>query len=106
MQRVDLDGRVLLARGDGPEVADAGRRAQRASLRVESGDGFVRFLGSILVPADEIALFLLEAASIEAATEFARQAAIPSERILEVVRLGAFLPSRRGNPNSSSKEPR
>jgi hypothetical protein len=72
------------------KVADAGERVQQASTANGSDHAFARYLGSIFVPTDEIALFLLEAASIHAATELAQQAAIPSERILEVVRLGAF----------------
>jgi hypothetical protein len=79
-------------------VADAGERVRQASQAISYDDGFARYLGSILVPTDEIALFLLEAASIDAATELAQQAAIPSERILEIVRLGAFLQSSRDNP--------
>ncbi|MGZ6661109.1 MAG: hypothetical protein ACXVHL_27490 [Solirubrobacteraceae bacterium] len=84
-----------------PKVADVGERVRQASHAVSCGDGFVRYLGAILVPTDEIALFLLEAASIGAATELAQQAAIPSERLLEIVRLGAFLPS---GTDSWSKE--
>jgi hypothetical protein len=41
----------------------------------------------------------LKAASIAAATQLAQQAAVPSERILEIVRLGAFLPNRRDKPS-------
>ncbi len=80
------------------KVADAGERVRQASHPIKSDDGFARYLGSILIPQDEIALFLVEAASIAAATQLARQAAIPSERILEIVRLGAFLPNGRDNP--------
>ena len=84
------------------KVADVGERVRQASHAVScNGDGFARYLGSILVPTDEIALFLLEAASIGAATELAQQAAIPSERLIEIVRLGAFLAS---GTDSSSKE--
>jgi hypothetical protein len=79
-------------------VADAGERVQQRSDAVGCGGGFARYLGSILVPTDEIALFLLEAASIDAATELAKKAAIPSERVLEIVRLGAFHPNGRDNP--------
>jgi hypothetical protein len=74
-------------------VADAGERVRQASHTTSGDQGVSRYLGSILVPTDEIALVFLEAASIAAATELARQAAIPSERILEIVRLGACLPS-------------
>ncbi len=77
-------------------VADAGQRVRLASHAMSDGD-LARFLGSILVPTDEIALFLFEAASIDAAKELAKQAAIPSERILEIVRLGACLPTGRDN---------
>jgi hypothetical protein len=77
------------------KVADAGERVRQASHPISSDDGFARHLGSILIPQDEIALFLVEAASIAAATQLAQQAAIPSERILEIVRLGAFLPNGR-----------
>jgi hypothetical protein len=83
------------------KVADAGERVRQASHAISCDDGVARSLGAILVPTDEIALFLLEAISIDVATELAQQAAIPSERILEIVRLGAFLPS---GADSSSKE--
>ena len=51
----------------------------------DSSDGPARYLGSILVPTDEIALCLFEAASTAAAAELNRRAALPSERILEIV---------------------
>jgi hypothetical protein len=86
------------------KVADAGERVRQASHAIGSNGGSARYLGSILVPTDEIALLLVEAVSIDAATELARQAAVPSERILEIVRLGAFLPRGSRQPRSSSKE--
>ena len=85
------------------KVADAGERVRQASRAVGCDDGFARYLGSILVPKDEIALFFLEAASLDAATELAQQAAIPSERILEIVRLGAFLSTGRDNPTARQR---
>jgi hypothetical protein len=91
---------VLLARRDG---AKGRQRRSRVTGRFfapfgETHKGCARYLGSILVPTDEIALLLFEAASIAAATELAQQAAIPSERILEIVRLGAY--PRLGDPQS------
>jgi hypothetical protein len=80
------------------KVADAGERVRQASHAIPCDDGLARYVGSILIPLDEIALFLLEAASIDAATELAQQAAIPSERILEIVRLGAY--PKLGDPQS------
>jgi hypothetical protein len=63
-------------------VLAAGARGQQAAA------GSARYLGSILVPTDEIALCFFEAASIDVATGIGRQAAIPFERIIEIVRLG------------------
>ncbi|HEY8724900.1 MAG TPA: hypothetical protein VIL92_13715 [Gaiellaceae bacterium] len=68
------------------QVADAGERVRQASYAISADDGSSRYLGSILVPTDEIALFLFEATSLEAASEVNRRAEIPFERILEVVR--------------------
>jgi hypothetical protein len=79
------------------KVAHAGDRVRQATHAISCDERCARYLGSILVPTDEIALLLMEAASIAAATELAQQASIPSERILEIVRLGAFLPSGRDN---------
>jgi hypothetical protein len=70
------------------KVADAGERIRRAALAGPHGRPG-RYVGSILVPSDEIALCLFEAASEAAASELNRQAAVPSERILQIVRLHA-----------------
>jgi hypothetical protein len=78
------------------DVAAAAERLRRTS--VASAPGAARHLGAILIPTDEIALFLFEASSITSAAELARHAALPCERILGVERLGAFLPPRRNNP--------
>jgi hypothetical protein len=74
------------------KVAAVGARAHAVCEEVSSAGVGCRHLGSILVPADEIALFLLEATSLDAAIALAEQAAIPAERILEIVRLTAFVP--------------
>lgn len=68
-------------------LQDAGRRGRLAAQTLSSRDAYARYVGSILVPADEIAFCLFEASSIETATEVSQRAAIPFERILEVVRL-------------------
>jgi hypothetical protein len=83
------------------QLADAGARARRAAEAMSVDGVRAHDLGSILVPADEIALCLFEAASIEAASDLNRRAAIPFERILEVVRLGPRRPPGRspGSPD-------
>jgi hypothetical protein len=69
------------------QLVDAGGRAHRVALGIASEGSLARYLGSILVPADEIAFCLFEAPSLEAAGEIGRRAAIPFERILEIVHL-------------------
>jgi uncharacterized protein DUF4242 len=78
------------------ELADAGRRAHRAAHEMSSNGPLVRYMSSILIPADEIALCLFEAASIDAAFELNRRAAIPFERVLAIVRFD--------DPPTSAKE--
>lgn len=68
------------------EVENAGARSGRTARKARSAGDPARYLGSILVPTDEIAFFLFEATSLEAATEVSRGAGIPFERILEVIR--------------------
>jgi hypothetical protein len=69
------------------KVEDAGARGRRAAQAVSSEGGSARYIGSILIPSDEIALCLFAATSINEASEVNRRAAIPFERILEIVRL-------------------
>ena len=68
------------------DVENAGARSGRASQKASLAGDSARYLGSILVPTDEIAFFLFEATSLEAATELNRRAEIPFERSLAVVR--------------------
>jgi hypothetical protein len=91
------------------QLADAGTRARRAAGVINSNGVLVRHTGSILVPADEIALCLFEAESIDAASDLNRRAEIPFERILEIVRLGPWRPSGLSptgldDPTTSAKE--
>ena len=83
---------------DEQKVKDAGARGRRAAQAVSSEGGSARYIGSILVPSDEIALCLFAATSIDEASEVNRRAAIPFERILEIVRLG---PERTHSASSS-----
>ena len=69
------------------KVAEAGERSRLAAGLVAPDGRSSRYVGSILVPSDEIALCLFEASSEAAATELARAAAIPFERILRIVQL-------------------
>jgi hypothetical protein len=70
-----------------PAVRDAGARGSQAAAALSAEGGRARFLGSILMPTDEIALYFFEATSSEAALDVTRRAAIPFERVVEVVRL-------------------
>lgn len=68
-------------------LQDAGCRGRGAAQALSAQGMYARYVGSILVPSDEIALCMFEASSIDTATEVSRRAAIPFERIVEVVRL-------------------
>jgi hypothetical protein len=68
-------------------LAAAGERSRRAAGVLAADGRSSRYAVSILVPSDEIALCLFEAPSEAAATELARAAAIPFERILRIVQL-------------------
>lgn len=69
------------------QVAEAGESVRQAALAINSDGLLARYNGSILIPTDEIALFLFEASSLAVASDLNQRAGIPSERILEVVRL-------------------
>jgi hypothetical protein len=69
------------------KVQAAGTRAGHAA-RAASRDGdAVRYLGAILIPADEVAFCLFEASSAQLVQKISERAQIPFERILETVRL-------------------
>jgi hypothetical protein len=71
------------------KVREAGTRAGHAA-RAASRDGdAVRYLGAILIPADEVAFCLFEGNSAQLVAEVSEHAQIPFERILETVRLDA-----------------
>ena len=69
------------------KLREAGARARRAAAASGRDGDRVRYLGAILVPADETAFCLFEAASVEAVRQVSARAAIPFERVVETVRL-------------------
>jgi hypothetical protein len=75
------------------KVRKAGTRAGRAA-RAASRDGdAIRYLGAILIPADDVAFCLFEASSAQLVRETSQRAEIPFERILDTVRLDATTPA-------------
>jgi hypothetical protein len=69
------------------KVADAGDRLRRAARALSERGRASRYIGSILVPVDEIALCLFAAPSAATAAELNETADIPFERILRIVQL-------------------
>jgi len=70
------------------DVAGVERGAQRARLAAEQltrAGTPVRYLRSMFVPQDETCLVLFEAASADAVRTVARRAALPFDRVAEVV---------------------
>jgi hypothetical protein len=69
------------------KIAEAGERMRRAAQALTPGGRASRYIGSILVPVDEIALCLFAAPSAATAAELNETAEIPFERILRIVQL-------------------
>lgn len=69
------------------KVTDAGDRLRRAARGLTERGRASRYIGSILVPVDEIALCLFAAPSAATAAELNETAAVPFERILRIVHL-------------------
>jgi Protein of unknown function (DUF4242) len=68
------------------DVVERGANSARLAAEELTREGTpVRCLRSIFVPEDETCFFLFEAASAEAVREAARRAALPFERVTEVV---------------------
>jgi hypothetical protein len=78
------------------KVAEVGERLREAALAIGSHGRSARYIGSILVPTDEIALCLFEAPSKAMASRLNTQAGVPSERVLPIV----HLPSGEGRTDS------
>jgi hypothetical protein len=71
------------------KVTDVGERIRGAACAIGPRARSGRYIGSILVPADEIAFCLFEAPSKATALQLDKQAGIPSERVLQIVHLPA-----------------
>jgi hypothetical protein len=70
------------------DVVGVERDTERARLPAEQltrAGTHVRYLRSIFVPQDETCLVLFEAASADAVRATARRAALPFDRVVEVV---------------------
>jgi hypothetical protein len=72
------------------KVTDVGERIRQAADAIGPRARTGRYIGSILIPGDEIALCLFEAPSKATASRLEHQAGIPSERVLQIVHLPAI----------------
>jgi hypothetical protein len=64
-------------------VADVELRAREAAEHLTRAGTDVQYVRAIFVPEDEICLYLLDAASIEDASDVVRRAGISADRIVE-----------------------
>jgi hypothetical protein len=76
---------LYLSRTDVDGVERGARRARLAAEQLSRAGTPVRYLRSMFVPGDETWLLLYEAASAEAVRTAARRAALPFDRVAEVV---------------------
>jgi hypothetical protein len=76
---------------------EAANARARAAARQRAGS--LRFIGSLLVPGDEVVLFQFTAPSSEEVVSTSREAELPFDRVTESVWLGA---GGSPEPNRSS----
>jgi hypothetical protein len=67
----------------GGTTADLKARARAAAAAMGEEGHVIRYLRSVLVPADETCFHLVDAVSPDAVAELARRAELPYERIVE-----------------------
>jgi hypothetical protein len=67
-------------------LAAAVERTREAAIEVSREGGKVNFLGSILVPADEMVFYLFDGAEADVRA-VSEQAGVPFERLLESLRI-------------------
>ena len=77
-----------VSRSDGTAAEQGAQRALRAAEEMSREGTPVAYVRSIFAPEDETCFYLYEAASAEVVREAARRAALPSERVTEVVSKG------------------
>jgi hypothetical protein len=65
------------------QIAEVEARARRAADHLSEGGADVHYVRAIFVPEDELCLHLLDAASVEAASDLVRRAGISPDRIVE-----------------------
>lgn len=70
------------------DVAELETRAAASAATTAAGAEAVRYLGSVLLPADEVVFCFFSGPSSTAVEAVARAAGIPFERVLESVRVG------------------
>jgi hypothetical protein len=77
------------------KAANARARARAAALRREGSS--LRFLGSLLIPADEVVFFQFTAASTEEVVRASREADLPFDRVAASLwlRPGKDTPTRK-----------
>lgn len=64
-------------------VADIDKRARRAADHLTEAGTEVQYVRAIFVPADEICLYLVDAASAEIANDLIQRAGVSPDRIVE-----------------------
>ncbi len=79
-----------VSRSDIAAVEAGANRAFRAAEQMTREGVRVAYLRSIFAPDEETCFYLYEAGSAEVVREAARRAALPAERVTEVVTRGGF----------------
>jgi hypothetical protein len=72
-----------------PAVIEAEVRARASADATATGSDRVQYLGSILIPADEVVFFFFAGQSRRSVESVAHNAGLPCERVLESVCRGS-----------------
>lgn len=84
------------------KLREAGARAAQAAEAVSREGTLVRYLGSVLFPGDEVALFEFDGASPEAVRRASERAELSVERIVEALRIQGSNSSVAASPTPPS----
>ncbi len=80
---------LFLARADVAELPEAAQRGMRAADELSRQGIAVRYLRSLYVLEDETCFHLFDGPSHDVVAEASRRAAIPCERVAEIVQVAA-----------------
>jgi hypothetical protein len=78
-------------------VEAADRRARKRAAELHKKGSSIRYVGSLVMPGDEVVVFEFDATSEEAVAQLCQDAEIPVDRLVESVRVGQGARAEEGD---------